>query len=65
MKRIICILLILISFAQNLNFENNWISVYKDDTYQFTGVAVSKKGRLFVNYPLWNEKRKKFCSWDN
>ena len=25
--------------------------VYSDNTYQFTGVAVSAKGRLFVTYP--------------
>jgi sugar lactone lactonase YvrE len=27
--------------------------VYSDNTYQFTGVAVSAKGRLFVTYPRW------------
>lgn len=27
--------------------------VYSDDTYQFTGVAVSAKGRVFVTYPRW------------
>jgi sugar lactone lactonase YvrE len=27
--------------------------VFADDTYQLTGVAVSKEGRLFVCYPLW------------
>jgi sugar lactone lactonase YvrE len=28
-------------------------TVYRDDTYQFTGVAISAKGRLFVTYPRW------------
>ena len=28
--------------------------VYSDDTYQFTGVAISAKGRLFVTYPRWD-----------
>ncbi len=28
--------------------------VFSDDTYQFTGVAISAKGRLFVTYPLWS-----------
>lgn len=28
-------------------------SVYSDNTYQFTGVAVSASGRLFVTYPRW------------
>jgi sugar lactone lactonase YvrE len=27
--------------------------LFADDTYQLTGVAVSKQGRLFTNYPLW------------
>src|SRR3954454_11594841 len=26
---------------------------FYDDTYQLTGVAISKQGRLFTNYPLW------------
>src|SRR3954462_6488059 len=26
---------------------------FSDDTYQLTGVAISKQGRLFTNYPLW------------
>lgn len=29
--------------------------VFKDSTYQITGVAVSKTGRLFVNYPYWTD----------
>jgi sugar lactone lactonase YvrE len=28
--------------------------IYSDNTYQFTGVAVSAKGRLFVTYPRWS-----------
>ncbi|MHA4843993.1 L-dopachrome tautomerase-related protein [Flavitalea antarctica] len=27
--------------------------VFSDDTYQLTGVAISKAGRLFTCYPLW------------
>jgi len=27
--------------------------VFSDDTYQLTGVAVSKNGRVFTCYPLW------------
>jgi len=26
---------------------------FSEDTYQLTGVAISKHGRLFTNYPLW------------
>ncbi len=29
--------------------------VFKDDTYQLTGVAVSKSGRMFINYPYWTD----------
>jgi sugar lactone lactonase YvrE len=28
--------------------------VFADSTYQLTGVAISKEGRLFTNYPLWS-----------
>ncbi|MGS2737910.1 L-dopachrome tautomerase-related protein [Sinomicrobium sp. M5D2P17] len=31
-------------------------TVYTDSIYQFTGVAVSKSDRLFVNYPYWLDK---------
>jgi len=30
-------------------------SVFQDNTYQITGVAVSKQGRVFVNYPYWTD----------
>jgi len=26
---------------------------FSEDTYQLTGIAISKHGRLFTNYPLW------------
>jgi sugar lactone lactonase YvrE len=29
--------------------------MFADDTYQLTGVAVSKTGRLFTNYPYWSD----------
>ena len=32
--------------------------VFADPLYQFTGVAVSTKGRLFVNYPYWLDAHK-------
>ena len=33
-------------------------SVYSDNTYQFTGVAISAKHRLFVTYPRWSKTYK-------
>jgi sugar lactone lactonase YvrE len=33
--------------------NNQLEQVFQDDTYQLTGVAVSKDGRLFTCYPLW------------
>jgi sugar lactone lactonase YvrE len=30
-------------------------TVFKDDTFQLTGVAISHEGRLFTNYPLWSD----------
>src|SRR4051812_16083795 len=32
--------------------------MFADNTYQLTGVAVSAKGRLFSNYPLWSDTYK-------
>ena len=32
--------------------------VFEDDTYQFTGVSVSKTGRIFVNYPYWSDQHR-------
>ena len=29
------------------------VPVYQDNLSQFTGVALSQKGRMFVNYPRW------------
>src|SRR6185437_16898370 len=29
--------------------------VFSADTFQLTGVAISKFGRLFVNYPRWSD----------
>lgn len=37
-----------------MNTNSNQLEqVFSDDTYQLTGVAVSKDGRLFTCYPLW------------
>lgn len=32
--------------------------VYEDPSYQLTGVAISKEGRMFVNYPYWSKEHK-------
>jgi sugar lactone lactonase YvrE len=29
--------------------------VFRDDTFQLTGVTVSRTGRVFVNYPRWSD----------
>lgn len=29
-------------------------TIFKDDTFQLTGVAISPQGRVFTNYPLWS-----------
>jgi hypothetical protein len=31
------------------------IEVFHDDSFQLTGIAVSREGRLFTNYPLWSK----------
>jgi hypothetical protein len=30
-------------------------AVFQNDVHQFTGVAISKRGRMFVNFPRWQE----------
>ncbi|WP_299289250.1 L-dopachrome tautomerase-related protein [uncultured Mucilaginibacter sp.] len=35
--------------------------VFADPTYQLTGVAISAKGRLFTNYPLWTPSIYKYA----
>jgi len=30
-------------------------TIFKDDTFQLTGVAISPQGRVFTNYPLWSD----------
>jgi len=56
MKKIIFAMVLLIAgqsaMAQKLE------TVYSDNIYQFTGVAISAKGRLFVTYPRWSDTYK-------
>lgn len=33
-------------------------TVFSDSTYQLTGVAITRDGRLFTNYPYWSEQHK-------
>jgi len=40
-----------VALAQSAKLE----AVFQDNTYQITGVAVSKQGRVFVNYPYWTD----------
>jgi sugar lactone lactonase YvrE len=39
---------------------SNLEQVFGDQQYQLTGVAISAKGRLFVNYPIWSPVHK-YC----
>lgn len=45
------LLLSQLALAQSPRLE----PVFGDNTYQITGVAVSKQGRVFVNYPYWTD----------
>jgi len=49
--------------AASVNSSNSSASsplqlVYSDSMYELTGIAVSKTGRMFTNYPLWNSPHK-------
>ncbi|MFP9114743.1 SMP-30/gluconolactonase/LRE family protein [Flavobacterium sp. RHBU_3] len=48
------IILVLLAFANFANAQS-FQTVFEDNTYQLTGVAVSKSGRVFTNYPRWHE----------
>jgi sugar lactone lactonase YvrE len=45
------------SKAQNIVAENNNVklSVFAESRYQWTGIAVSKNNRVFVNFPRWSK----------
>jgi sugar lactone lactonase YvrE len=41
--------------SNNPGNNNELQLVFADSVYQLTGVAISKEGRLFTNYPLWSD----------
>ena len=49
-------LLAVVHHAQEIKASGSLVEVVKFDTFQPTGVAVSKSGRVFVNFPLWSDK---------
>jgi sugar lactone lactonase YvrE len=49
---IILAALVLLTFSSRAA-DTNLVQVYQDNLSQFTGVALSKTGRMFVNYPRW------------
>jgi sugar lactone lactonase YvrE len=54
----ICALLVCLSSCNKMPCEpetDRLITVFKDETFQLTGVAISPEGRLFTNYPLWSD----------
>jgi len=54
-KNVIITILSLIISAAAIAQQPKLKTVFSDNTYQLTGVAVSAKGRMFVNYPLWSK----------
>jgi sugar lactone lactonase YvrE len=59
-KLFVCLLTIagvtgMVASAQNAAVQPPKLQqVFSDNTYQFTGVAISAKNRLFVTYPRWS-----------
>jgi sugar lactone lactonase YvrE len=54
----ICFLYVYVTSCNKLPCEpemDRLATVFKDDTFQLTGVAISPEGRLFTNYPLWSQ----------
>src|SRR5581483_7564990 len=61
MVRVVALLLLCISTCMSAcnklpceQVPDRLQTVFKDDTFQLTGVAISPSGRLFTNYPLWS-----------
>ena len=52
------LLVAFVSAAQWSKAQAKLEPVFKDNTYQLTGVAVSKSGRIFINYPYWSDTYK-------
>jgi sugar lactone lactonase YvrE len=44
------------AIVRTTQFSQQLEEVFSDSAYQLTGVAISHKGRLFVNYPYWLDK---------
>ncbi len=57
MKKILACTLLSVGLSTGLGFaqQPEMVSVFQDNKYQITGVAVSKSGRIFVNYPYWTD----------
>src|SRR5687768_101646 len=54
----VCCLSVYLTSCEKFHCEpehDRLITVFKDDTFQLTGVAISPEGRLFTNYPLWSD----------
>jgi sugar lactone lactonase YvrE len=59
MKRACILSVCLLTAVLSANAQQpKLIPVYQDNTYQFTGVAITAKGRLFVTYPNWSDTYK-------
>jgi sugar lactone lactonase YvrE len=60
MKKIIGLSLFLIIFFSMPVFAAAHLTKIADSDKQWTGVAVSKGNRIFVNYPTWNDYPEKY-----
>ncbi|MEG1587668.1 MAG: lactoylglutathione lyase family protein [Bacteroidales bacterium] len=57
MKKILFIAVGILSVLFGANAQNNYqSSVIAESDYQWTGIAVSEEGRIFVNFPTWDVK---------
>jgi sugar lactone lactonase YvrE len=52
---LILTMITVVHHAQEIQADSKLIEVASFETYQPTGVAVSKTGRVFVNFPLWSD----------
>lgn len=58
MKKIVTLIILSLILSGCTRNKFPKLNEVLSDEYQFTGIAVSKKGRVFLNYPVWADKHK-------
>src|SRR5690348_1410379 len=52
-RKTLCLVFLWLAAWAGHAADSQLVQVFQDNLSQFTGVALSKSGRMFVNYPRW------------